>query len=1026
MKFLQYDPKTLEPAILKYWKDHKIIGTLRKNNQSGKKFYFLEGPPYTSGNIHLGHAWNMGLKDIILRYKRAQGFNVWDRMGYDMHGLPTEQKVMAKFNLKNKEDIGKFGLPKFMKECFNFCTEMMIKMNQDFQRLGATLDFTNPYQPITNKFMEAEWFLIKKAHENGRLYQGLRTMHWDAATQTAVAKHEIEYKKVRDTSIYVKFQDTVDSSKYYLIWTTTPWTIPLNLAIMANPDLDYVEIRAGKEILVMAKDLAEPVMDKIGEGNYRIKEEFKGRKLIGKHYIHPLEIKQYLPEELQKNSKLFTIVSSKEYVDTSAGTGLVHCAPGCGPEDYEVGHLNHIPPFNCVNEEGYFENLGQFSGLAAKIDDPKFIEAIDKSGALLAKEPYFHDYPHGERSHQPVIFRTTKQWFFKVEDLKQKMLRANKSINWNPPAAKNAYTAWLENLRDNSITKQRYWGTPVPIWQAEDDDYIVVGSLAELEKLSGKKVENMHLPEIDQITIIRNNKIYRRIADVLDVWIDAGTTSWNCLDYPNNTQNFDKYFPADFILEGKDQIRGWFNLLMIASMLAFDKPSFKNVTMHGFVTDMNGVKMSKSLGNIISPDEIIDKHGADVLRYYMNQTAAGEDINFSGSECKIKERQLNILWNIHKLLVDLSKENNFNPSKFKPKNFGIEEKYILSKLNSTLSQVTELLDNYHLDEIIKPIEDLFLELSRTYIQMTRDKSSSGSEEDKQICIYTIYNVILEILKMFQLVAPFISEAIYLNLKEEFDLPEKSISHYQWSKINHKLIDKNLEREIEIAQDLTTASLNAREKIKRSLRWPVKEIIVISSDPKIKQAVKEMQGILKTQTNSKSVIIKEKMPKVEVSVTANPGAIGPVHGKLSPKIIQEINKSGKVLDQCKVDGQEIAITPAMLNINRTVPPGYADAESKYGLIYLSTESSEDLEAEGYARELTRNIQQARKTTGLKKTDKIVLYIKSSINLFEFKTEIKEKVGASELTLAKDDYHDKAAVINTFKIKKEEFTIWFTKK
>jgi len=1026
MKFLQYDPKTLEPAILKYWKDHKIIETLRKNNQSGKKFYFLEGPPYTSGNIHLGHAWNMGLKDIILRYKRAQGFNVWDRMGYDMHGLPTEQKVMAKFNLKNKEDIGKFGLPKFMKECFNFCTEMMIKMNQDFQRLGATLDFTNPYQPITNKFMEAEWFLIKKAHENGRLYQGLRTMHWDAATQTAVAKHEIEYKKVRDTSIYVKFQDTVDSSKYYLIWTTTPWTIPLNLAIMANPDLDYVEIRAGKEILVMAKDLAEPVMDKIGEGNYRIKEEFKGRKLIGKHYIHPLEIKQYLPEELQKNSKLFTIVSSKEYVDTSAGTGLVHCAPGCGPEDYEVGHLNHIPPFNCVNEEGYFENLGQFSGLAAKIDDPKFIEAIDKSGALLAKEPYFHDYPHGERSHQPVIFRTTKQWFFKVEDLKQKMLRANKSINWNPPAAKNAYTAWLENLRDNSITKQRYWGTPVPIWQAEDDDYIVVGSLAELEKLSGKKVENMHLPEIDQITIIRNNKIYRRIADVLDVWIDAGTTSWNCLDYPNNTQNFDKYFPADFILEGKDQIRGWFNLLMIASMLAFDKPSFKNVTMHGFVTDMNGVKMSKSLGNIISPDEIIDKHGADVLRYYMNQTAAGEDINFSGSECKIKERQLNILWNIHKLLVDLSKENNFNPSKFKPKNFGIEEKYILSKLNSTLSQVTELLDNYHLDEIIKPIEDLFLELSRTYIQMTRDKSSSGSEEDKQICIYTIYNVILEILKMFQLVAPFISEAIYLNLKEEFDLPEKSISHYQWSKINHKLIDKNLEREIEIAQDLTTASLNAREKIKRSLRWPVKEIIVISSDPKIKQAVKEMQGILKTQTNSKSVIIKEKMPKVEVSVTANPGAIGPVHGKLSPKIIQEINKSGKVLDQCKVDGQEIAITPAMLNINRTVPPGYADAESKYGLIYLSTESSEDLEAEGYARELTRNIQQARKTTGLKKTDKIVLYIKSSINLFEFKTEIKEKVGASELTLAKDDYHDKAAVINTFKIKKEEFTIWFTKK
>ncbi len=1033
MKFPEYQHQIIEPQILNYWQEQQIVEKLRKKNQSEEKFYFLEGPPYTSGNIHLGHAWNMALKDIVLRYKRMRGYNVWDRMGYDMHGLPTEQKVMKKFNLRDKEDIQKFGIAKFMKECYLFCTEMMQQMNLDFKRIGATLDFADPYQPITNSFMEAEWLLIKTAHDKGRLYQGLRTMHWDAATQTAAAKHELEYKKIKDTSIYVKFQFYDDSSKYFIIWTTTPWTIPLNLAIMVNPEIGYVEVKVGKEIWVVAEALAESVLAKAKINKYVIKEKHKGKKYLGQKYHHPLEIKPYLPRELQENPKLFTVLPSTEYVDLSTGTGLVHCAPGCGPEDYEVGHLNHLPPFNCVNEAGYFEDFAPFNGWKAKTDDDKFIAAIEKNEAVVATESYWHDYPHGERSHEPVIFRTTKQWFFKVEDLRQKMLKANSQILWNPALAKNAFNSWLENLRDNSITKQRYWGTPVPIWQADDGDYLVVGSLQELEKLSGRSIQKMHIPEIDKIVIKKNGKTYARIHDVLDVWIDAGSVSWNCLNYPAETKHFNQFFPADFILEGKDQIRGWFNLLMVGSMLLFDKPCFKAVYMNGFVTDINGEKMSKSLGNIISPNELIQKHSADVLRYYMSQNSAGEDINFSWEECQVKERQLHILWNLHKLLLSLSTENNINPKNIKPKLLDLEEKYILSKLHSAITEVTAFLENYRIDEIIAPLEELFLELSRTYVQITREKCSSGSLEERKKCIHALYVVLLETIKMFQVVAPFICEAIYLNFKQAYGLPEASISHYPWPQANPKQINNSLEQSFNIVQEIITSSLHAREKIKRGLRWPVLEIIVVTADETVKTAIKSLSNIIKTQTNSKEIIVTTALPKVISTITANLGKIGPIHGSLSPqiaqavlekdpeKVLQELQDKNKL--EIKIKGKIVYLSKEMLNIQRSVPEGYAEAEFTKGVIYITTKATEALETEGFVRELTRQIQQARKEAGLQKIDRVSMHIQTRLQLKDWLAEIKDKVGARTLNISEQSGKGKHTV--KFTIKDQAFNVWFSK-
>ncbi len=1058
MRFPNYNHRELEPEILKYWGEHKTLESLRDKNKKGKKFYFLQGPPYTSGRIHLGHAWNMALKDMVLRWRRMQGYKVWDRAGYDMHGLPTEQKVMAKLNLKNKEEIEQFGLKKFISECGVFCVEMMNAMNRDFKQLGITMDFSQPYQPITKEFMEAEWWLIKQAHKKKRLYQGLRTMHWDAATQTAVAKHELEYKNVTDTSIYMKFPLKERKNTFFIIWTTTPWTIPLNLAIMANPGLTYVEVQVGSEIWIMARERMEHVLEKAGVGSgtpLKTLTEYPGKALEKVAYNHPLDVKRHLPAELQGNPRLFTILLSSEYVDAASGTGLVHCAPGCGPEDYEVGHLHHLPPFNCVNEAGFFEIFGPFTGLRAKLDDKQFIQLIEESGSLLAKEAYTHEYPHGERSHQPVIFRTTKQWFFKVEDLREKILKANEKIYWNPEAAKNAFRSWIENLRDNSITKQRYWGTPVPIWQADDGDYIVVGSVAELEKLSKQKISNMHIPDIDQIVIRKKGrggkeKLYKRIPDVLDVWIDAGTVSWNCLDYPMDKHRFKEFFPPDFILEGKDQIRGWFNLLMVASFLALDKPSFKNVFMHGFLNDVGGVKMSKSLGNIIAPDELLQKHGADVLRYYMSQTTVGEDINFSWEECALKQRNVLILWNIHKFLISLARENDLNPFALNltgmQKSFAVEEKYILSKLHHTIAQVTALLEKYKLDEIIAPLEELFLALSRTYIQMIREKSALGNGEEKKVCLYTIAHVLLEQLKMFQIVAPFVCEAIYLNLCDEFgegslksSLKEPSISHCAWPTAEKKLMNSQLERDMELLQQIMQTSLAAREKAKLGVRWPVQEIIVVTENKEIVKAVRNLQDIFMMQLNCKNVTVQKEISGIRVKVKPDYGKIGLAYAELSPQVIAKlaldsaetimshINKEGAYV--FRVEGREVRITREMLQMEHIVPEPYHQVEFKQGFVYLNGQRSELLEGEGYAREVMRQIQGLRKSTGLEKKDRIKVHLKVSVQmkgmLEKFAVEMQEKVGAVELQLSAAEPARAYAQQSEFKIKQEQMKVWFEK-
>ncbi|MFH1642164.1 MAG: isoleucine--tRNA ligase [Nanoarchaeota archaeon] len=1040
----KYNPQQIEEEILKFWETNKILEKAKEKNKKGKKFYFLDGPPYTSGRIHLGQAWNKSMKDCVLRYKRMQGFNVWDRAGYDMHGLPTANKVMEKLGLKNKDDIPKHGISKFIKECINLSTTNMEMMNKDFHRLGIWMDFKNAYQSIKQSFMESEWWLVKKAYENGRLYEGEKTMHWCASCATALAKHELEYQQITDNSVFVKFELADAKNEYLIIWTTTPWTLAFNLAVMVHPELDYVKIQVGSERWIVAKGLVGIFMGSVVNKKYEVISEFTGTEMQGLRYKHPWS-EEISPFKDIKSDKLHSVILSLEYVDLSAGTGLVHCAPGCGPEDYEVGHREGLPPFNNIDEQGIFpEGMGKFSGFIAKIDDKKFIDALGDS--LIEKTPVEHEYAHCWRCHKPVVFKTTKQWFFKVEDLIDDMEKLNKDVFWQPDwAGNNWFDSWLSNLRDNGITRQRYWGTPLPIWRCEKCDAIeVIGSIDELSQKAGKVPDDLHRPWIDDVMIkCKCGFSMKRIPDILDVWIDAGTASWACLDYPQNEAEFKKWWPADFILEGKDQIRGWFNLLLIASIVSMGKHSYKACYMHGFVQDSSGRKMSKSLGNIISPYEIVDKYGADTLRYYLIGGAnPGLDLNYNSEDTKIKHKNLTVLWNLHKFLIDCANDLCVSPIKLdnliEKSMSSIEERYILSKLYLTIEKVTNLFDEYKLNEVPPAIEELFLDLSRTYIQLVREKSAVGSKEDKEIVLYTVFTVLFETLKMFSVIAPFITEAIYQSLKKEFGLKQKSIHLYDFPKPNSAEIDNELIKNMDLAGTVIQSCLAAREKIRLGVRWPLQEVIFVTKDEKTIRAIEKLGDIIKNQVNIKEIKIQETLPGLKTSIKADFKQLGPDFGKNAPKIIAKLvsESPATILSHLEKDGKyELKIGEEKFNIVKehiivetTVPSGYQEMEFKSGYLYLNSKLNDELEAEGYAREVMRRVQSLRKKAGMQKTDSITLYIKTDSDTVDMLSKheklIKEKVGAEKLKIASIDPVKKHKNASTEKIKGKTIQLFFS--
>ncbi|MEM2121506.1 MAG: isoleucine--tRNA ligase [Candidatus Woesearchaeota archaeon] len=1032
-----YNPQKVEEEILDFWDNNKIYEKLKNKNKKNKKFYYLDGPPYTTGAIHIGHAWGKALRDSIMRYKRMQGFDVYDRPGFDMHGLPIEVAVEKKFGIKDKKELlDKIGIENFIKACREFALEQMYPMINDFKREGVWMEWDNPYMTIKNEYIEAAWWALKKAHERNLLYSDFKTMTWCPRCATALAKHELEYKNLNEKSVFVKFKIINSKNEFLIVWTTTPWTLPFNLAVMVHPEFDYVKIKVEDEFWIIAKALANALMGIVGK-KYEIVDEFKGEKLEGIRYTTPFyEELEFHKKLFEENKKSYSVVLSEEYVDLSAGTGLVHCAPGCGPEDYEVGRKNGLPAFNLLDEEGNFIEAGVLTGLKAKKDDDQFIEMLRNKNLLVAETIIEHEYAHCWRCKTPVVYRATKQWFLAVEKLKHRMREENKKITWIPNwAGSKWFDSWLENLQDWCISRQRFWGIPLPIWVCDKCNNIkLIGSKQELERLSKQKIDDLHRPWIDSVKIRCScGSEMTRINDVLDVWLDSGAASWATLNYPLEEEQFNKLWPADLILEGKDQIRGWFNSLMCLSFVALEKSPYKSVYMHGFINDAQGRKMSKSLKNIISPYEIIDKYGADTMRYYMICGASpGVDLNYNFDDMRIKFRHLSILWNIQLYLIDLVKTHNLNVknviSEIKREELDIIEKYIVSRENTTIKEITEAFNNYYLNETPIIAESLFLDLSRKYIRLSREKANKKPE----LVAKVIFNVLMSSLKIFSPIAPFITEKIYQNLKNEFNLKEESIHLFEWPSYDETLIDKKLEDQFKIAFSIIQGGLALREKIGFGIRWPLNKLIIITEKKEIRDAVKVLELIIKEQLNIKEILIEEKI-ETQKKVKLNFSTLNQEYKKHIPKIVSELSQVQPELIIKKIEkegyykikdnGFEIRIEKDNLMIEEEMPNNLVATEIENAKVIIDSNITPELEAEGYSRELVRRIQNLRKKKGLTKIQKIELKIlcdeKILKNIKNFEDKIGKRTGAVKIDISK--FNDKTEGFDKEKIRGKEFWI-----
>ncbi|MCX6673916.1 MAG: isoleucine--tRNA ligase, partial [Methanothrix sp.] len=608
----QYNAEDLENQIRLLWEKEQTYRMVRKLRVGGKKFFFVDGPPYTTGRIHLGTAWNKVIKDSVLRYKSMNRFEVKDRAGWDMHGLPIEVKVEESFGFRNKKDIEAYGVDKFIQRCKEFALRQKDDMTAQFKILGAWLDWEDPYMTLKNEYLEAAWWTLKKAHENNLLERGLRVVNWCPRCQTAIADSEVEYWDETDYSIYVKFPVLGEENTSIVIWTTTPWTIPANVAVAVNPTFQYSRVRAWKdgkaEILIMASELVESVL-KIGcYKDYELLSTLSAEQMQELKYSHPLGALVPRQKEISHN------VYAANFV-TAENTGCVHIAPGHGLEDYELGMKHQLEIFCPVGGDGRYtaEAGAKYQGLYVKEADSEVIADLEEQDRLLAQGRLAHRYGHCWRCKTPIIFIATSQWFLRISDLRDRMLDEVSRITWYPEWAGSArFADWIRNARDWCISRQRYWGIPLPIWTCPACGHLeVIGTAAELEERSGQKLADLHRPDVDSVFLdCPCGQKMKRSPDVFDVWFDSAVASWATLRFPSHEEEFRDWWPADFITEGHDQTRGWFYSQLGAAMVSFGRAPYKSVLMHGFTLDDQGRKMSKSIGNIVQPEEVVQKFGA--------------------------------------------------------------------------------------------------------------------------------------------------------------------------------------------------------------------------------------------------------------------------------------------------------------------------------------------------------------------------------------------------------------------------------
>ncbi|MBO8181750.1 MAG: isoleucine--tRNA ligase [Archaeoglobus sp.] len=1014
-----YDPSKVVEEIEDYWRKNKIYEKVKEKGE--KKFFFVDGPPYTTGRIHLGTAWNKVLKDTILRYWRMQGYRVTDTPGWDMHGLPIEVKVEQELGIKSKKEIEDYGIDLFINKCLKYALENKKAMEEQFKALGVWMGWENPYMTIKADYINAAWWTIKRGYEKNLLERQLMVVNWCPRCETALADAEVEYWDEKDPSIYVKFPIKGKKGHYIVIWTTTPWTLPANMAVAVHPALEYAVIKAkidGKEeTLIIAKELAENVLEQGGYESWEILETHLGEDLVGVEYEHPLA--DLIPEQQQFSHSVYMA----EFV-TAENTGCVHIAPGHGLEDFELGMEVGIEVFNPVDERGIFtEKAGKYAGLHVKEANPVIINDLKEKGLLLAESFIVHRYGHCWRCKNPIIYRSTEQWFLKVSEVKDKMLEEIDRVRWVPSWAGEArFKDWVSNAKDWCISRQRYWGIPIPVWVCDECGRLkVVGSIDEVP---WKDDLDLHRPKIDEVTFdCECGGKMHRVPDVFDVWFDSGVASWGTLRYPRFKDEFERLWPADFITEGHDQTRGWFYSQLGASVIGFGKAPYKTVLMHGFTLDEQGRKMSKSLGNVVEPEDVVKEVGVDAFRLYVLSSAVWEDLRFSWDEVRNVNRVLNIFWNAVRfahtyMLLDRFREGEEGELRE-------EERWILSKLENLCKIAKEAYENYSIHRVVRAFMNFVVEdFSRWYIQLVRPVVWEERTSPSKLAVYsTILKVVDRTIRIIAPVAPYLAEWIYLNFVSAFKDAKESVFLESFPEFDKDLLDEKLEKQMVVAREIVEAASNARQKAGIKLRWPLRKLIVEAQESEIEQAVKRLERVIKAQCNVKEIEVSE----VEKVLKAKPNfkKIGPIFKERAKEVAEIINSMSeeelrKAIKEGNIEilGQKVDVDEILV-VEEKLPSGLETADFSKGKVYLTTEMDEEILREAYAREIVRRIQEMRKELDLDVEEFVDVAVSIDNEIVKgFEDYIKTETRAKNLEFQRVD---ESAYVKNWKIEDLEVRI-----
>ena len=999
-----YSHRDVEREVVEFWERERIYDKIKDRGE--RLFFFVDGPPYTTGRIHLGTAWNKVIKDTILRYKRMTGFRVMDTPGWDMHGLPIEVKVEQILGFRTKRDIEDYGIERFVSKCMEFALKNKDAMTKQFKDLGVWMDWKNPYMTIKSEYINSAWWTIKRAYEQGLLEKKLRVVNWCPRCETALADAEVEYVEREDPSIYVKFP--IEEDTYIVIWTTTPWTLPANMAVAVHPDFEYAKVRAlldgREEYLIVAKGLVDEVLSKGGYESWEIVETYCGEDLYSVKYKHPLS--DEVPIHKAKTHRILIA----NFV-TYENTGCVHIAPGHGLEDFELGLDEGLEILNPVDDRGIFKDeAGKYAGMNVFDANKVIIDDLRRKGLLLAEERIVHRYGHCWRCKTPIIYRATEQWFLKVSKVRGKMLEEIENVVWIPEwAGRSRFRDWIENARDWCISRQRYWGIPIPIWICENCGRLkVVGSVNEVP---WRDDLDLHRPKIDGVTFECDcGGLMRRVEDVFDVWFDSGVASWGTLGYPLKIgdEEFFEIWPAEFITEGHDQTRGWFYSQLFASVISFGRAPYKTVLMHGFTLDEQGRKMSKSLGNVVEPEDVVEEVGVDAFRLYVLSSAPWEDLRFSWDEVRNVLRQINIYWNAVRFAYTyMSLDKHLLKTQDLSKVKDYENRWILSRLESLNKLACKSLESYQLHRVVRAFLDFVVEdFSRWYIQLIRPRVWVEGDDPLKILTYqTLLRVIEKSAKIIAPFAPFLAEFIYQRFVREFKDCRESIFMEDYPKADEGLIDEELERGMGIVREIFEAVSSARQKARRKLRWPLRRVVIESGDEEVRKAVEMLESIIKAQCNVKEVEVVDEFER-ELTVKPNYRVVGRIlKGRVRDfeRFIKGLSKDElrRIVEEgfLEFDGERIEDA---LVVEYRLPEGYEFAEFSRGRVYVYTVLDDELRREAYAREIVRRIQEMRKELDLNVEEFIVVKVDFDSKLVEGWVEyIKRETRAVKLEFGKPE-------------------------